>query len=409
MDEKALLYTIWLNQSCGHEPSRIHRMLKKYQTPENVFSANHFDQDFIKTIRLKRLLSLDKTLDSAKRFLEQCQKQEIQLLSIDDKRYPERLKQMFLPPTLLYAKGKLPDLNRMLGVAIVGTRKPTKEGEAMAGALGRDLAKNGVCVVSGMALGIDGAAHCGALEAGGPTLAVLAGGVDVIYPTLHSEMYQHILTHGAVLSEQPPQTVGKPNFYRERNRIIVGLSAGVVVVEGEQKSGSSMTARLATEGNRDLFAVPGTPMNPMAALPNELLRDGAKQTTGALDILEEYLELYPDNLTYGLSLQENPVVGKVDTLNHPPKTPEPISKKKEKPTFRELQHRIECMIREGEFREEEKILLRYLSQKEDTVTFDELTEVCQIPTAQLGGLLIILQMKGLVQQRAGGQYCIQPE
>jgi len=407
IDEKRLLYTIWLNQSCGHDPDLIHRILKKYQTPEAAFSANHFDGEFFKTLQLKRMLKLDRTLDSARRLLDECREKGIEIFDREDARYPELLKNIFHSPTVLYAKGALPDLNRMLGVSVVGTRRPTKDGEEMARTLSRGMAENGICIVSGMAMGIDGAAHCGALEAGGTTLAILAGGVDVIYPTQHADMYQHILTHGAVLSEQPPGTIGKPTFYKQRNRIIAGLSLGTLVVEGDVRSGTSMTARLATENNRDVFAVPGSPLNPAASLPNTLIRDGAKQTTGPLDVLEEYLELYPDRLEYGLSRIGKPVVGKVDALNHPPKIPViPVTEKKQ-PTYEERSHRLERKLSEGDFRKEEMQILRYLCQKTETVSYDELAEQCAINPASLSSMLIILQMKGLVRQSAGGHYCLQ--
>lgn len=408
-DEKQLLYTVWLNLTCGHDPDTIHRVLRKYKTAENAFSANHFDPKFLSVLNLKRVLQMENNLDSAKRFLEDCRKQDIFVLDMEDSRYPERLKHIHQPPALLYAKGKLPDLNRILGISVVGTRRPTKEGETMARLLGKGLSENGVCIISGMAMGIDGAAHCGSLEAGGPTLAVLAGGVDVIYPTEHTEMYHHILSHGAMLSEQPPGTVGKPNFYKQRNRIIIGLSAGTVVVEGELKSGTSMSARLATENNRDLFAVPGNPIHPSSALPNSLIRDGAKQTVNALDILEEYLELYPEHLAYGLSLREKPVIGAVENLNHPPHTPKAIPEKKEKPTPEELKHRIQHRLSSGEFREEEIIILNILCEGDETVTFDELAEHSQLSPATLSSMLVILQMKGLVLQQAGGQFSLHPD
>ncbi len=405
-DEKRLLYAIWLNQTCGHDPVLIHRVLKHYVTAENAFHAKHFDSQFLKLVNLKRILHMDRSLDSAKRLLEDCRKRDILVFDHQDVRYPKGLKNIYQPPTLLYSKGKLPDLNRILGISVVGTRRPTKDGEKITRILGRDLAKNGAVIVSGMAMGIDGAAHCGALEAGGATLAVLAGGVDVIYPTEHTDMYQHILTHGAVLSEQPPGMVGKPNFYKQRNRIIIGLSMGTIVVEGEIKSGTSMSARLAVENNRDLFAVPGNPVNPSAALPNALLKDGAKQTTGALDVLEEYLELYPEQLTYGVSLIAKPVVGQVEELNHPSKTPVREPKKKEKPSLEELKHQLMHRLSCGEFRDEEITILTVLCESEDTVTFDVLAERTQLNPASLSSMLVILQMKGLVLQQAGGQFSI---
>lgn len=404
MEDQQLLYAIWLNQACGHNPSTVHRLLKKFQTPEAVFHANHFNPDFYKTLGLGKLLKLSRNLDGAKRLLEECQKKSIQIIGWEDRHYPNQLKHIFEPPLLLYAKGNLPDMNRMLGISMVGTRQATKDGEAVAGILARNLAENGMVIISGMAKGIDGAAHCGALEAGGTTLAVLAGGVDVIYPSEHTYLYQHILEHGGVLSEQPPGTIGKPYFYKQRNRILVGLAQGTIIVEGELKSGTAISARLATENNRDIFAVPGNPINKEAELPNALIRDGAKQVTGPLDVLEEYLELYPERLTYGISLIGKPVVGRVERLLHPLRAPEPIPKVVEKPSQQEREYQLTKILEKGEFRKEEQIILRYLCQKGEWVSFDELAEHCQMEVGALSSMLIILQMKKVLLQQAGGQY-----
>lgn len=406
-NEERLLYTIWLNQACGHNPKTVYRILEKFQTPEEAFRANHFDAGFYKILKLARVLTMDRTLESAKRLLERCRKQDILVLEQEDERYPQQLKNLTHAPTLLYAKGNLPDLNRILGISMVGTRNATADGEKAAEMLGRTLAENGVTIVSGMAKGIDGAAHCGALEAGGTTLAVLAGGVDVIYPTEHTDLYRHILDHGGILSEQPPGTRGRAQFYEQRNRIVIGLSYGTVVVEGELRSGTSMSARIATENNRDIFAVPGNPMNKAAALPNELIRDGAKQVLGPLDVLEEYIDLYPERLEYGMTLKKKPVTGRVMELNHPPKEAPTPSKPEEKPGSEELMYQLELMLQKGSFREEEEAILRYLCQRAETVSFDELAENCGIETGLLSSMLIILQMKKAVEQSAGGQYCFQ--
>lgn len=404
-DEKRLLYAIWLNQSCGHNPKTIDKVLRKYHTPEEAFCANHYEGEFCKLLGLSRILKLDRTLEGAKRLLKHCKDSDIQVFDREDARYPEQLRHIAMAPNLLYAKGKLPDLNQILGIAIVGTRTATKEGETMAQMLGRSLAESGITIISGMAKGVDGAAHCGALEAGGTTLAVLAGGVDMIYPTEHSDLYRHILTHGGVISEQPPGVKGRPQFYQDRNRIIVGLSRGTIITEGESKSGTAISARLTTENNRDIFAVPGNPVNPESELPNELIRDGAKQVTGPLDVLEEYVDLYPQNLAYGLSLRDKPVTGRVEELNHPPKTPQAPPREKPVPTVQEQKYQLEKMIDNGSYQQDEVKILQCLSEHTGNVSFDELAEACGIDAGKLSSLLIILQMKKAISQSAGGQYC----
>ena len=407
MEEKRLLYTIWLNQVCGHNPSIIHRLLSKYQTPEEAYSANHFDSGFYKTVKLSKVLTMDRTLESAKRLLDYCHKHDIQIFDRDDERYPEQLKHIDEAPTLLYAKGAIPDLNRMLGIAIVGTRNGTEDGEKAAHLLGRSLADSGAVIISGMARGIDGAAHCGALECGGTTLAILAGGVDKIYPSEHTDLYRHILEHGGVLSEQPPGVIGKPQYYRMRNRILVGLSRGTVIVEGELKSGTALSARHATNSNRDVFAVPGNPMNPTSALPNALIRDGAKQVVDPLDILEEYLNLYAEELAYGIRLKGKPVTGRVQDLNHPPREKVMPVMERAKPDSETLIYQLEQKLKAGTFKEEEEKILRYLCLRAESVSFDDLAENCGLDIGTLNSMLIILQMKQMIEQAAGGQYRIQ--
>ncbi len=406
-DEKRLLYAIWLNQSCGHNPKTIAKVLSKYHSPEEAFFANHFEGDFCKILGLTRVLKLDRTLKSAQCLLRYCKENDILIFDREDTRYPEQLRHISMAPNLLYAKGNIPDLNRMLGVAIVGTRNASKDGEKMAQMLSCSLSENGITIISGMAKGIDGAAHCGALEAGGTTLAVLAGGVDVIYPTAHSELYRHILTHGGVISEQPPGVKGRAQFYQDRNRILVGLSRGTVVIEGGKKSGTAISARLATENNRDLFAVPGNPVNPSSELPNSLIRDGAKQVTGPLDVLEEYITLYPECLEYGLSLRGKPLTGNLTSLNHPLKTPEDPVPKTVLPSVEGQKHQLALMLKNGSYQQEEVRILQYLAEHIGMVSFDELAEACDIHAAKLSSMLIILQMKKAISQSAGGQYCFQ--
>lgn len=406
-DEERILYAIWLNRACGHYPRTIAKVLERYGSAEEAFATEHYHGDFCKILGVTRMLKLERTLDGAKRMLEECYKQEIQVILKGSKPYPKQLESVEHPPNILYAKGRLPDGNQMLGISVVGTRNATQDGETMAQMLGKSLAESGGTVISGMARGIDGAAHCGALEAGGTTVAVLAGGVDVIYPTEHTELYYHILEHGGVVSEQPPGVKGRPQFYQDRNRIIVGLSYGTVVVEGEKKSGTAISARIATESNRDVFAVPGNPLNPQAELPNALIRDGAKQVVGPLDVVEEYVDLYPEKLEYGLHIRGKAVVGRVRNLNHPHGIPVLQEKESMTPTVQEQKYQLETMLKNGDYRQEEVQILRYLSEHIGMVSFDDLAEGCGIETGALSSMLIILQMKKAIVQSAGGQYGFQ--
>ena len=404
--ENSLLYYIWLTQCCDYNPKLTKLLLDKFKTVEEIYKANFYHPNFYKLLNLKNILKMDTNLDGSKRILEKCRKENINLISIDDENYPQRMKQMDNPPLLLYAKGKLPDLNRILGITIVGSRYCTENGRRIAEMLGRKLADSGFVIVGGMARGIDGAAHCGALSAGGTTLAVLAGGVDRIYPAEYAKLYSHILEHGAVLSERPPGVLGQGYFYKQRNRIMVGLSVGIVIVEGEKISGTSITAKIASNSNRDIFAVPGNPLNKTSELPNSLIKDGAKLTVNALDVMEEYIEIYPEMLEYGLEIKGKPVTGRLSDLSNTGKNAGRPAENFTPHENRLSNEKIEEFLKKSEFYDDERIILRYLWESGGTSLFDDIAENCKMEAAALSSKLIILQMKKAVLQSAGGQYTL---
>ncbi len=202
--------------------------------------------------------------------------------------YPALLKQIHDPPRRLFIDGRLPG-GAM--IAIVGSRRATPYGQRVARRLGRELSAAGVVVVSGLARGIDAAAHIGALEGPTPTVAVMATGLDRIYPPEHQELAQRIRANGALVTEAEPGTLPLPGYFPVRNRIISGLSLGVVVVEAAARSGALVTARMALEQGREVFCVPGSIDNPLAAGAHRLLKDGAKLVETVEDVLDEFPEL----------------------------------------------------------------------------------------------------------------------
>lgn len=212
----------------------------------------------------------------------------IEELSINNKFYPKQLKEIYNPPKKLYVLGNKEILN-YFSVAIVGTRKNSKYGETVATNLSYDLASKNIVIVSGLALGIDSFAHIGALNAKGKTVAVLGHGLDIIYPKENRNLARKIIQEGGCLvTEYPIGTQIEKEHFPERNRIISGLSRGVVVIEATEKSGSLITADFAVEQGRDVFAVPGEILSQNSFGTNELIKQGAKLITEASDILEEY-------------------------------------------------------------------------------------------------------------------------
>ncbi|WP_438446821.1 DNA-processing protein DprA [Gorillibacterium sp. sgz5001074] len=201
--------------------------------------------------------------------------------------YPELLSETGQPPWVLYSRGRRELLDKPC-IAVVGTRTPTIYGKRAAERFARDLSEAGVCVVSGLARGIDGAAHQSALHGSGSTIAVLGCGIDVIYPREHASLYHNIAEKGLILSEYPPGMSGAPGMFPQRNRIIAGVSLGTLVVEAALQSGSLITADLALEESRDVFAVPGPLTSPKSAGTNRLIQKGAQLVTGAHDLMAEY-------------------------------------------------------------------------------------------------------------------------
>jgi len=208
------------------------------------------------------------------------------LITLADQRYPARLREIFDPPVVLFARGRLELLDSIM-LAVVGTRRATAYGLAVTERLATDLARAGLVIVSGMARGIDTAAHKAALEAGAPTVAVLGCGVDIVYPAENRRLAAEIAERGLLLSEFPMGTPAYPQNFPIRNRIISGLSAGVLVVEGAQYSGSSITAKLALEQGREVFAVPGNITSRMSWGPNLLIKQGAKLVQDFNDVIVE--------------------------------------------------------------------------------------------------------------------------
>ncbi len=280
-------YWVWLSSfNIGSAVKR--RLLDTLGDPERIFFA---DRDELSAARLsERELSLlsDKSMERTARILADCERQNISVFTLQDADYPERLRQIPDPPAVLYVRGKLPPVDDMACIAVVGTRKTTPYGARMARLLGSQLAAEGGVVVSGFAAGVDSGAMEGALCAGGTVIGVLGTAVDEVYPRSSRELFDQCAVTGAILSEYPPRMRTMPWNFKERNRILSGLSLGVVVVEAPARSGSLVTAGHALEQNRDVFAVPGNADAVACAGTNRLLRQGAVPVTSGSDVMEHY-------------------------------------------------------------------------------------------------------------------------
>jgi DNA processing protein len=263
------------------------KLLREFGSPEAIFSASLTALEACHLpASVAQALHSQASLREAEKELAQAKQLGCRLLTWDEPAYPHLLRETYDPPPLFYVRGNAELLDRH-AIAIVGTRRPTPYGNQMAERLARDLAERGLVILSGLARGIDSSAHKGALRSPrGATIGVLGCGIDVVYPKENRKLFAQVEERGAILTEFPIGTFAAPQNFPIRNRIIAGMAMGVVVVEGAQYSGSLITARLAWEENREVYAVPGNATQPSSFGPNHLIKQGARLVTGWEDVVE---------------------------------------------------------------------------------------------------------------------------
>jgi len=275
-----------LNRAPGIGPITINKLLKAFGSPHSILKDNIRSLNKFKLSEETLLALKNPDWNAIERTCRWAEQAEQHILTLDNPKYPQLLRETASPPPVLYIKGKLDTLEQHK-IAIVGSRNPTPLGHETAGSFAYRLSSLGLCVTSGLALGIDAAGHRGALKAEGTTIAVLGSGVESIYPKRHKALADEIICNGCLVSEFPLNASPRPQHFPQRNRIISGLSLGTLVVEAKPRSGSLITAKFANEQGRDVFAIPGSIHNPLARGCHQLIRDGAKLVETVNDILEE--------------------------------------------------------------------------------------------------------------------------
>ena len=291
-------YSVWLSLLTVPGSKSVCRLIEAFDNDtQKIYEATEEEYLAVKGVTPALAKSLcDKDLKKALNTMHFCQKHHVNLLPFDHPNYPKRLRRLPDFPILLYYRGTLPDIDNEVAIATVGTRKITEYGQQNGYVISRDLARSGVIVVSGMASGIDTVCHRGALDALGHTIAVLGCGIDVVYPKQNADLMEEIASNGTVITEYAPGTPPSGYNFPKRNRIISGLSLGTLVVEADVKSGAMITANYAKEQGRDIFAMPGNVGEMNSLGTNQLIKQGARMVTGALDILKEYELLFPQKI-----------------------------------------------------------------------------------------------------------------
>jgi DNA processing protein len=296
--------TYWLALALtpGLGPTRIKKLIEHYGTADRVFQASltELEATGMRAVSAQSIAT-GKSLELAQQECEKAAEAGARIISLSDPEIPSRLKEIYDPPVVLFVKGCVEVLAQP-GIAMVGTRHPTPYGSGMAERLSTDLAARGLVIISGLARGIDTASHRGAIAAKGKTVAVLGTGIDVMYPKENTRLTEQIVAlGGALISEFPVGTPPTPQNFPIRNRIISGMSAGVLVVEAAEYSGTRITSRCALEQNRDVYAVPGNVTNKNSWGPNTLIKQGAKLVATWEDVWEEL----PTDIQNTLSSRRN--------------------------------------------------------------------------------------------------------
>jgi DNA processing protein len=281
-------YWLALALTQGLGPTRIRKLVEHFGSAERVFQASLTELEATgMPVVSAQSLATGKSLELAQQECAKAAECSAKIIALDDPAYPARLKEIYDPPVVLFIRGSVEVISSP-GIAMVGTRHPTPYGLGMAERLAKDLAARGLVIISGMARGVDTASHRGAITVGGKTVAVFGTGIDVMYPKENSRLAEQILSlGGALISEFPVGTFAAPQNFPIRNRIISGMSVGVLVVEAAEYSGTRITARCALEQDRDVYAVPGNVTNKGSWGPNTLIKQGAKLVATWEDVWEE--------------------------------------------------------------------------------------------------------------------------
>lgn len=285
-------YLIWLQLTIGVGKA-IKPIIDYFDSAENLYNSNYLQRKVCPNVTDKMLDAMESTpIEKADEIIAVCKQNGWDIITVDDENYPNKLKEIFDPPAVLYVDGKMPDVDKMLSIAVVGTRKPSNYAKSVARVISKGLARCNAVVISGGALGIDTSAHIGALECGGITVAVMGCGLGSNYLASNENLRRRITEKGAVISEFPPFTPASRFTFPMRNRIISGLADGVFVAEAGTKSGSLITATFAVSQNRDMFATAASIFDKRFNGTNKLISDGAVPVVDVESIISHYTEKY---------------------------------------------------------------------------------------------------------------------
>ncbi len=405
----SIVYWIWFAEKYPH-PSAMKSLLERCGDPKGVYFT---EREELKGLGIRgELLDRlsDKSLEEARRILSRCGEKEIRIITLQDAAYPERLRNIADPPCVLYVRGTLPDVDSEPVIAVVGTRRCSPYGAKLARDISFEIAAKGGIVCTGLAEGIDSRAAEAALMAGGRVIGVLGTAIDEVFPRFNGPLFDDVAFSGAIVSEYPPGFPGNRLAFPRRNRIIAGLSLGVVVPEAPVRSGALITARVALESGRDVFAVPANVDSPSARGSNNLLREGAIFAENGWDVLREYAERFPDRIS------EKPAPVTAEEMHEPEENLPGHSMAKAEPI--EEQGKGFFKFRIPVKRKKTQLLPEQLSGLTEnqlkivsvisapSMHVDDIIDLSALPAATVLSELTMLQIKGFVTQEAGKRFSL---
>jgi DNA processing protein len=395
-----LLYWIWFAHLPGLPLWAKKELLQHFRDPEELYFANREQLPSLEGITEDHVKALEqKDLSSAQKILDQCRKKDILVLTMGDWNYPLRLKEIPDPPVVLYYKGRLPQWDAQPAIGVVGTRRATGYGLQMAFQMGKQIAQCGGLVVSGAASGIDTKAMHGALEEEKSVVGVLGCGVDVIYPRNNRKLYALTIENGCLLSEFAPGEAPLGWHFPQRNRIISGISNGVVVVEAPEKSGALNTARHAKKQGRDVFAVPANVGIDNFVGSNALLEEGATAAVSGWRVVREYACLYPDAVrepgTKAALYREAPEKKDAQKPILPEKQPKIGIDNSENTTYSVLDNKDPALT------QEEQAVLALVGRTPQHP--DVVAAKSDLPAAKVQSIITRLTVRGLLARHGGGR------
>ncbi len=383
-----LSHWVWLStREVGNQMKLA--LLEHFGDPESIYYADREEYALVEGMKKHYFATLeDKSLTEVNEILGNTERLGIRILTLHDAIYPQRLRNIYDPPVLLYYKGMLPQFDDEAVIAVVGTRDATPYGIQATEKLSYGMAQQGALIVSGLARGIDSAAHRAALRAGGKTTAVLGSGIDVIYPAENRYLYEDVAASGALISEYPPGTPPAGKHFPQRNRIISGLSVAILVTEAPEKSGALITAAAALDQGREVFAVPGQIDAPMSVGCNRLIRDGAGLAAESWDILENFQPRFAHKLRPKFV-----------------KEPEDLEYHGEsvlQGAAAEVKPEIDLAANDLSLTDDQVLILKTLG--DEPIHVDDLVESTGIPTRRVLSALTILTMEELVEEHSGKKF-----